>query len=112
MLRKAILRLTKGKAVDRVRALVELFSTVNNYCQPTTTIILEARDSFELRHVFDLLQNNDVPVYGFMDTEQPDYGSLDAFVMTAIATEPVTREDVEGMLDYLPLWGSQYVKKL
>jgi hypothetical protein len=43
-------------------------------------------------------------VHEFRDTEQPDYGSLDVEVRTAIATEPVSPDMVVGILDYLPLW--------
>ena len=71
--------------------------------QPITTIILGARDSFELCHVMGLLENTDVPVHAFYDSQQPDYG-VNASVMTAIATEPVLPEEVAGILDYLPLW--------
>jgi len=72
--------------------------------EPFTTIVLGARDSAELLHVANLLHYFEVPVHAFYDTEQPDYGSLDAKVMTAIATEPVEAAVVHGILDYLPLW--------
>lgn len=74
---------------------------------PITTIILAARDSFELSHVYNLLSSAEVPVHHFMDTEQPDYGNLNTAVVTAIATEPVQASSVVGILDYLPLWSPE-----
>jgi len=72
--------------------------------QPVTTIVLSARDSFELNHVLNLHNSAKVPTHAFYDSNQPDYGDLLREVMTAIATEPVTPGDVVGILDYLPLW--------
>jgi len=105
LLRKAFIKLLKGRSIAAVREAVSalLFT-------PVTTIILEARDSYELKHVFVLLEKNGIPVYDFFDTEQPDYGSPTDQVRTAIATEPVEPSDVMGILDYLHLWGSQYTK--
>ncbi len=74
------------------------------YCDPITTINLAVRDSFELNHVFQLLNVAGIAVHDFYDTDQPDYGSADLEVRTAIATEPVTAVEVLGILDYLPLW--------
>ena len=69
--------------------------------EPITTIILSARDSFELCHVLNLLLDAGIDTKTFFDTN-PEYG--DEEVMTAIATEPVTPEEVIGLTDYLPLW--------
>jgi len=66
-----------------------------------TTIILGARDSFELGHVRYLLQKNDIMTFCFPD-QNDDYGPGE--VITAIATMPVDQADVEGILDYLPGW--------
>lgn len=71
---------------------------------PITTIVLAARDSFELNHVLDLLTHANVSVHTFHDFNQPDYGDVTREVMTAIATEPVEPGQVVGILDYLPLW--------
>lgn len=71
--------------------------------QPVTTIILSARDSFELYHVKNLLKNAKVPYQTFFDENGPVYG-FDQKVMTAVATEPVDPLDVQGILDYLHLW--------
>ena len=72
--------------------------------KPVTTIILSARDSYELYHVLNLLHKAGVGVQEFYDFNQPDYGNPEWEVMTAIATEPVNPEKVVGILDYLPLW--------
>ena len=75
--------------------------------EPVTTIILSARDSYELYHVLNLLYKAGVEVHSFYDYNQPDYGNPKWKVMTAIATEPVNPEKVVGILDYLPLALSQ-----
>ncbi len=72
--------------------------------QPITKIILEARDSFELLHTKALLDEREIPNYAFEDSNQIDYGNTQVSVTTAIATEPVSAEEVAGILDYLPLW--------
>jgi hypothetical protein len=69
-----------------------------------TTIVLGARDSFELAHVYTSLEDAGISVHEFKDSEQPDYGDSTWEVTTAIATEPVTSSEVLGILDYLPLW--------
>jgi hypothetical protein len=100
MMWAATMKALKTKDVSEV----DTFHFCHSMVQPITTIILAARDSFELSHVFDLLYNAKIPVHSFLDTDQPDYGSLDYRVMTAIATEPLEPEEVLGILDYLPLW--------
>ncbi len=71
--------------------------------EPITTIILGARDSFELEHVYNLLRDvADIWTYKFDDTNPEVYGEGE--VITAIATVPVLRQQVLGILDYLPLW--------
>jgi hypothetical protein len=70
---------------------------------PITTIVLAARDSFELKHVRDLLAKADIKFAAFWDTNPDAYGD-DGEVLTAVATYPVEKNDVIGVLDYLPLW--------
>lgn len=71
--------------------------------QPITTIILGARDSFELQHVYGLLRDvGGILTYKFNDTNPAVYGEGE--VTTAIATVPVYKAEVVGILDYLPLW--------
>jgi hypothetical protein len=69
---------------------------------PVTTINLAARDSFELRHVRDLLAQAGIKHEVFYDTNEAVYGP--GKVLTAVATYPITPEERVGILDYLPLW--------
>ena len=72
-----------------------------------TTIILAVRDSNELRHVQRLLEKANIEHYTFEDTNIPVYGEdcgSAREVTTALATIPVVPEEVEDILDYLPLW--------
>lgn len=104
MFKKQLLtRIKKGKKKYSVTLKKEL----SKEFKPITTIVLGARDSFELNHVLNLLLIVGIETHPFYDTDQPDYGNPDLKVMTAIATEPVTKEDVIGILDYLPLWEPQ-----
>lgn len=68
---------------------------------PCTTIILSARDSKEMGHVWELLKRKKINVAYFGDTNL-EYGAMSP--ITAICTEPVLKKQVEGILDYLPLW--------
>jgi Peptidyl-tRNA hydrolase PTH2 len=71
-----------------------------------TTIILSARDANEMGHVWTLLSKKKIAVQHFSDTN-PEYGT--ASLVTAICTWPVTKKQVEGILDYLPLWDEHAV---
>ncbi len=74
--------------------------------QPITTIILGARDSFELQHVYGLLRDvAGILTYKFNDTNPAVYGEGE--VTTAIATVPVYKAETIGILDYLPLWSPE-----
>lgn len=72
--------------------------------QPITTIILSARDSFELDHVHQLMFGRDIDTGVFTDTNDEAYG-VGEQVRTAFATEPIPATLTVGALDYLPLWG-------
>ena len=76
----------------------------NAFC-PVTTIVLQARDSAELKHIYDNLQRRKSlsPVY-FTDTNDAVYGP-GIEVKTAVAVH-ATQKQVLRILDYLPLWGS------
>lgn len=103
----ARMALVKRWVLDNIEAATRALANDLNWCmltRPITTIILGARDSFELIHVANLLEHDKIPVHKFIDSNQPDYGDIDISIMTAIATEPVRPEDVDGILDYLPLW--------
>jgi hypothetical protein len=67
-----------------------------------TTIHLSCRDSRELRHVSNLLHKAHIKHYAFKDSNPEVYGAGE--IITAIATVPVTKEQVVGILDYLPLF--------
>ena len=77
--------------------------------KPMTTIVLAARDSFELHHVYRLLEQRlGGRVYSFYDENKDVYGvkgdGTPHKVMTAIATEPILFVKTGGILDYLDLW--------
>lgn len=72
--------------------------------EPITTIILQARDSAELRHVQTLLLKKKLRAVPFFDTNPDAYGAGET-VMTAVAVL-ATKQQVEHILDYLPLWGA------
>ncbi len=72
--------------------------------KPITTIVLAAKDSFELHHIYRLLEKKlNGRVNAFYDENPPVYGN-ERGVMTAVATEPIPFTATEGVLDYLPLW--------
>ncbi len=70
---------------------------------PLTRIILAARDSYELSHVYGLLKKAGIAVHWFFDENEEAYDG-DCRVLTAIGTEPIRSEDTIGLIDYLPLW--------
>jgi len=70
---------------------------------PITTIILQGRDSNELQHVHRLAAKARLhPVY-FADQNFEAYGNIHP--VTAIAFL-ATKKQAEGIVDYIPLWGS------
>lgn len=70
--------------------------------EATTTIILACRDSQELRHVALLLRKARIKHYAFEDTNPGVYGAGE--YETALATVPVFKDKISGILDYLPLF--------
>jgi len=70
---------------------------------PVTTIILQARDSNELSHVFILAVRKHLKPVPFGDENKEVYGDIKP--VTAIAFY-ATKEQVMGVADYLPLWES------
>jgi peptidyl-tRNA hydrolase len=71
---------------------------------PVTTIVLQARDSAELRHVQALcLKKKKLQPVVFFDTNAEVYGPGQE-VMTALAVF-ATKKQIKNILDYLPLWG-------
>lgn len=76
--------------------------------QPVTTIVLAARDSFELYHLKGLLDGAGIKNEYFYDENPEVYG--EGKVLTAIATVPVFPDEVYGILDYLQLWKPSQVE--
>jgi hypothetical protein len=72
--------------------------------EPITTIVLQARDSAELFHVYELLRRKKLDPVIFQDNNNPEYGLGDW--PTAIAVY-ATKKQISGILDYLPLWGAK-----
>lgn len=68
--------------------------------EETTTIILACRDSRELRHAALLLSKARIKHYQFKDSNPGIYGA--GKYETALATIPVFKSKVGGILDYLP----------
>jgi hypothetical protein len=76
--------------------------------EPITTIVKVCRDSLELAHVKDLLQEADLEVEEMLD-DQDEYGPEK--IRTAICTWPVYAKNIYGILDYLPLLEAPGEKK-
>src|SRR6266550_1791420 len=70
---------------------------------PVTTIILQARDSAEMFHIYGLLLKKQLGPVFFQDNN-PEYGPGDWPTALAVYAAP---KKVIGTLDYLPLWGAK-----
>ncbi len=104
MVIRAVLHLFTNwkRGLSHLRSAISL----NIHYEPTTTIVLSCRDSFELEHVYNLLRDvAGVEAFKFHDTNFEVYGEGE--VTTAFATTPVEPKEVTGVLDYLPLWSPQ-----
>jgi hypothetical protein len=71
--------------------------------QPLTTIILQARDSAELAHNLTMVRRKKLVYVLFEDKNEDAYGEFHPVTAMAVIASP---KQVEGILDYLPLWGS------
>lgn len=100
--------LQRPDAYKRIKKTVDFWEAEPG---PTTRIIKVARDSFELNHVYNLLKKAGVMVWDFEDTNPDVYGEGVA-MRTAIGTEPMSKEDTIGLIDYLPLWNPEGVDKV
>lgn len=90
------------KDLDVKHALAEIgFAIESLKFNPETTIILQVRDSAEMQHVHFLLFKKKLNPIFFSD-DNPEYGP--GSWPTAVAVF-ATKKQVEGILDYLPLWG-------
>jgi hypothetical protein len=97
------------KSFKKFKQVISALGSLVVY-EPITTIILSCRDSFELEHTYNILRDHaGVLAFKFNDTNaavycvgctQPCKGE----VTTAFATVPVDKLQVQGYLDYLPLW--------
>jgi hypothetical protein len=74
-----------------------------NEFYPRTTIILQARDSAEMFHVYVLLCRKRLNPVIFSDNN-PEYGPGNWPTAIAVYGTP---KQIQGVLDYLPLWGSK-----
>ena len=72
-------------------------------CSLTTTILLQCRDTAELRHVIALIQKEKIKMEVFYDRNEAAYGEKSSYILTAMATHPVEPSKVVGILDYLHL---------
>jgi hypothetical protein len=84
----------------------EVWSLTDGKCPvfyPVTTIILQGRDSEELFHVLKMLHKKRLKPAFFSDENEAAYGRFKPVTALAVFATP---RQVEGILDYLPLWGS------
>ena len=72
--------------------------------KPVTTVILQARDSKEMGHVLALANKKRLEWETFSDENREAYGDFKPITALALMASP---KQVKGILDYLPLWGSQ-----
>lgn len=86
-----------------VREQMTQIMTLKDSFAPTTTLILQARDSAEMSHVFFLLTRRRLQPVIFSD-DNPEYGP--GKFPTAIGVR-ATKKQIDGILDYLPLWGAK-----
>jgi hypothetical protein len=79
-----------------------LDKTLKNAFMTMTTIILQARNTAEMNHVYRLLRKKRLNPVLFADTN-PEYGPGEWPTSFAVFA---TQKQTEGILDYLPLWGN------
>jgi hypothetical protein len=80
------------------------YDTQDGQLIPCTTIVLAARDSAEMMHIFGLIQKHTKVAFAHFHDVNPEVYGHDGKVLTAICTEPTTAESMVGITDYLPLW--------
>lgn len=93
---------SKIPADGKFRSVIDVVP-VSKLFYPVTTIILQARDSAEMGHVFRLLNRKRLNPVIFSDNN-PEYGPGDWPTAVAVFA---TKKQVDGILDYLPLWGTK-----
>lgn len=72
-------------------------------CFPITSIVLQARDSEELEHIFRLALMKELPAVSFTDDNDAIYGKFNN-PMTAVSIGPIFKHETKDIIDYLPLW--------
>lgn len=93
----------KAVHADIVRVQDETLALTRAF-EPVTTIVLQARDSAEMLHVYYMLSRKKLNPVIFSDTN-PEYGDgFDAPTAVAVFGSP---KQVRYILDYLPLWGAK-----
>lgn len=91
--------------VSKLRHQMDRESLPKAAFESITTIILQARDSAELCHVYELFLRHKKlsrPVL-FSDENKAAYADFHPITAMAVLA---TKKGVEGILDYLPLWGN------
>jgi len=71
--------------------------------QEITTIVLQARDSREVGHILSLAIKKKLDWSTFADENKEVYGDIRPITGLAVYA---TKKQIEGILDYLPLWGA------
>lgn len=96
---------SKLRYADYVARIKTIGPTLEELCgfTPITTIILQARDSAEMGHVYFLLTKKKLNPVMFSDTN-PEYGPGEWPTAVAVFA---TKKQTFGILDYLPMWGSK-----
>jgi hypothetical protein len=89
--------------VSKLRFVLAENTIEPNEFTPITTIILQGRDSNELLHVHQLSLKARLRPVTFADENPEVYGNCRP--ITAIAFL-ATKKQAEGIVDYIPLWGS------
>lgn len=116
---KGVIEMEKGRMAAQACHVVSRLKLFNVFtCPPkeraewlkaytlesVTTIILQARDQNELEHVVKLAIAKGLNTVRFSDKNKDFYMSNEE-VLTAIAIGPTSKLAVNGICDYLPLFG-------
>ena len=89
--------------VSKVRHRMSIGRSVREVFQQPAIIVLQARDSAELVHVYHLLVCKGLSPVHF-DDSNPEYGPGEHETAVGVICLP---KKTFGTIDYLPLWGSK-----
>lgn len=97
-----------GHVVSKTRLRIA-FRTSNLMFEPITTIVLAVKNTVELEHMHHVLRLASIDHDFFEDTNEEVYGydpilNGPVQVTTALATIPIERKRLEGLIDHLPLY--------